>query len=232
MFRTAALLLIALTVAHPTLAPAQPSRRAGQPMILVELDPSATSAVGLPAVAADGNTVALVESESDLSGAGSFSVRFLRVSDGGTTLEVPITAVDQDGQARRVSTTHGRTAWARARLVNAELTRGAYRPLVELKRPDDERRWVGGGLRARYDSRNGQFAILGARGVARARLARQQVSCGMELEHAGQVIVRPAEVIAVHADAATGATLLTYGLRYASCMCVDDVSYRLARLAR
>jgi hypothetical protein len=159
-------------------------------------------------------------------------VRFVRVGDGRTILQVPIAAVDQDGRARRLPTSHGRTAWARARFANAELVRGGYRPLVELKRVGEELRWAGAGMRARYDARNGRLAVLGARGVARTRLGRLQVSCGMEVADPSQVVTRAAEVIAVHGDAATGVALVTYGLRYASCMCNDDVSHHLARLSR
>jgi len=231
MSRAPFLLLIAVGLLCPSSAVGQPSSRPSRPLVILDLDPAGTSAVGFPAVAADGASVALVESASDLSGAASFGVSFVRVSDGATILEVPITAVDQDGRARRLPATHGRTAWARARFVNAELARGGYRPLAQLKQIGEQPRWAGAGMRARYDERNGKLAILGARGVVRARLGRRQVSCGMELEP-GRVVRRPAEVIAVHGDAATGVALLTYGLRYASCMCNDDVAHLPARLSR
>ncbi len=226
MLRTlAAALLITATLAPAT-------SLASRPRVVVDREPTDTAADGLPAVSADGRTVALAEGDSDPSGAAWLSVRFLRVRDGAVVLDVPITATDENGKARRVSTEHGRTPWARARFVNAELTRGGYRPLRALQRTEDERRWVGGGLRARYDARNGRLVVLGARGALATRLPRQRVSCGMELERPDEVVVRPAEVLAVHADPATGVALLTYGLRYASCMCSDDVSHQLVRLSR
>jgi hypothetical protein len=217
--------------AAPSTLPATALRAHPRPRVVAAADPYRVVAVGLPAVASDGRTVAVAEQESSLSGSGSFTVRLLRVGDGSLVREIVISSVDNDGRELWVPSAHGRTAWARARFVNAELDRGGYRALVRLASHDGARSWRGGGLRASYDRRNGRFVVRGAAGAARGRLTRQQVSCGMELERPDEVIIRPAEILALYGDGATGVALLTYGLRYASCMCQDDVSHHIARLA-
>lgn len=205
--------------------------------LVVDGEAGTVEVQGLPAVSADGTTVAAVEYFETSSDADQLVVLLLRAGRSEAERRLVVYVDDDYGRRQPFPQDElGTTLWRRARNVNALLEAGGFRAMrsIEVQGSDS---WRGADVPewARVSvqqGHNGHFTVRDVttdRSRHAGRMPRMTYFCGMEDTPARREWPSIAE-----AWEARGApvALLEYGHSYASCMCPNDLTYRVVRLAR
>lgn len=180
--------------------------------------------VGLPAIAADGTLVAVVEPFESSSEAQRLAVQLLRIADGAITDRWLLDERDDSGRRRAApDDARGTTPWRRASNLADHLESLGFRSLVPID-PSDRDATV----RVR---RSRHHLTLTRRGGTRASsmLPSMPAFCGMSDEAPHDV---PPEVQRIWSAPRSDVVLVEYGHVYASCMCPADLAYLAVSVPR
>lgn len=190
---------------------------------------------GLPAISADGRTLAFVPSYESRSEAERVGVVFIDVRTGTTTGEWLVLARDDEGHALPLpADERGETPWRRARNLTLHFAARGFRALTTLDTPPDSMApgvlLEGAGLRLTQADAADEVVVDDASGRERLRVRLPLMTsfCGMSDDAPTEA---PPVVLSAEVDLRSRTLLLTYGHVYASCMCDDDVALDVFRLA-
>jgi hypothetical protein len=217
----ATVLLVVLFTLFTVIAQAE----AQAPRIVVRNDDYEVT--GLPAISADGSTIAYLEPFETSSDASLVALVFVRVSDG-TTIDRWVVAEQNDWGATVAPPADGRgtTPWRRGRNATLALRAAGYRAmrLVGEADPYGPRAPLQGhGLRVAQ--RRNDVVVRGDRdGHERwaGALPNMTAFCGMSDEHP---VSAPPSVLAAWVDRGSSIAFLQYGHVYESCMCPSDLAF-------
>jgi hypothetical protein len=205
--------------------------------IVFDGESSSVDVQGLPALSANGTTVAAVEYFETTSDASQLVILLLR-ADRSEPERRLVVHVDDDYGRRQPFPADGlgTTLWRRARNVNALLEAGGFRAMRSIEvQGSDSWRGVDVPAWARVAVRQGRAGRFTVREVATdrrrhlGRLPQKTYYCGLEETPAH--LPWPSIAEAWEGRGAPVA-LLEFGHSYASCMCPNDLTYRVVPLGR
>lgn len=219
MTRTTALLVALFAFSSATAV-----ARAAAPRVVARAD--GAEVAGLPAISADGSTLAYVEPFEASSDADRLVVVFVRVSDNVQTERWLVLERDEAGTLLPAPVDdHGATPWRRARNLTLELRGAGYRSLASVGELTFDATGPLRGAGLRITQRRRDVTVHALRdGHARwtGSLPAMPAFCGMSDERPRNV---PPSLRAAWVDAASSVALLEYGHVYASCMCPSDLAF-------